>query len=223
MALANDLIPDEIHRYLVARSVREPEALRRLREATAQRPDAGMQSPPEVGQFLALLVELAGARKILELGTFTGYGTLAMALSMPADGRIIACDGNVDAHRLARRFWTEAGVAERIELRVGECADAIAALIAEGHTASFDLAFIDADKPGYGAYYDACFSLLRPGGLMVFDNVLMRGAVTRDRPERRYAAAMQRFNLRLHADERISLSMLPLGDGLTLARIRPRE
>ena len=221
MALANDLIPDEIHRYLVARSVRELAPLRRLRAATASRPDANMQSPPEVGQFLALLVEITGARKILELGTFTGYSTLAMALAMPADGRIVACDGNVDAHRLARRFWHEAGVAGRIDLRVGECADAIAGLIAEGRAASFDLAFIDADKPGYTDYYDACFSLLRPGALMVFDNVLMRGAVARRTPGRRYAAAMRRFNRRLHADERISLSMLPLGDGLTLARIRP--
>ena len=221
MALSNELIPKEIHRYLVAHSVREPEPLRGLREATALRPDAEMQSPPEVGQFLALLVELTGARKILELGTFTGYGTLAMALAMPEDGRIVACDVNVDAHRLARRFWGEAGVAGRIELRVGECADAIAELIAEGCEASFDFAFIDADKPGYTDYYDACFTLLRPGALMVFDNVFMRGAVAQQTPGRRHTAAMQSFNRRLHADERISLSMLPLGDGLTLARIRP--
>ncbi len=221
MALTNDLIPNDLHRYLVAHSVREPEPLRRLREATALRSDADMQSPPEVGQFLALLVELTGAQKILELGTFTGYGALAMALATPTGGRVVACDVNVDAQLLARRFWSDAGVAGKIELRVGECADAIADLIAEGRGASFDLAFIDADKPGYADYYDACFTLLRPGGLMVFDNVFMRGAVIEEAPTRRYTAAMQSFNRRLHADERVSLSMVPLGDGLTLARIRP--
>lgn len=221
MALTNDLIQSEIHRYLVEHSVREPEPLRRLREATALRSDAQMQSPPEVGQFLALLVELTGARKILELGTFTGYGALAMALAMPADGMLIACDVNIDAQVLARQFWAEAGVADRIDLRIGECADALADLIAQGHAASFDLAFIDADKPGYTDYYDACFTLLRPGALMVFDNVFMGGTVVQDNPSRRYSDSMKAFNRRLHQDARISLSMLPLGDGLTLARIRP--
>ena len=221
MALSNTLIPNDLHRYLVEHSVREPEPLRRLREATELRSDAQMQSPPEVGQFLSLLVELTGACKILELGTFTGYGALAMALAMPAGGQLVACDVNVDAHALAIRYWDEAGLSERIELRVGECAEAIEALIAEGQEGSFDFAFIDADKPGYTDYYDACFRLLRPGALMVFDNVFMQGSVLEPSPSRRYTPSIQAFNRRLHADDRISISMLPLGDGLTLARIRP--
>ena len=195
MALTNTLIQNDIQKYLIDHSLREPAMLRALREATAARPDAQMQSPPEVGQFLALLVELTGARKILELGTFTGYGALAMALAMPADGTLIACDVNVDAQRLARRFWAEAGIAERIELRVGECADALADLCAQGHAGTFDMAFIDADKPGYTDYYDACFTLLRPGALMVFDNVFMGGAVVHDRPDRRYTDAMKALGM----------------------------
>jgi caffeoyl-CoA O-methyltransferase len=220
MTTENYLLPDDIHAYCRRVSLREPDILRRLREETARRPDADMQISPELGQLLAFMVGLTGARQILELGTFTGYSALAMALALPEDGRIVACDGNETAHDLARRYWATAGVADKIELRVGECADALAALIGEGALQCFDLAFIDADKPGYGHYLECGLELIRPGGLMIFDNVFMRGDVVRDAPKGKYTASVQAFNEKLQADQRVDISTLPVGDGITLARIK---
>lgn len=217
----NYLMPEAVHDYLVETAVQETDALRGLREETRARPDGAWASPPEAGQFLSLLVEMTGARTILELGTFTGYGALWMALRLPSDGRLIAVDVNEDAHVLARKYWAEAGVDDRIDLRVGEISDHLPALRAE-LSGAVDLAFIDADKPGYGDYYDACLDLLRPGGVMVFDNVLQRGAVAdpKSHPDGKHGETMNKFNVRVCDDERVSTSIIPLGDGLLLARKR---
>ena len=220
MTVDNYLLPEELHEYARRVSLRETDIQRELRMETAEFPGKNMQIPPEMGQFLAFLVELTGAKNILELGTFTGYGALAMALALPADGRVIACDINEAAHVLCRRYWARAGVADRIELRVGQCADILDGLIAEGRAESFDMAFIDADKPGYAGYLESCLTLLRPGGLMAFDNIFMSGDVLAETPRGKYTSFMQRFNEMIHLDERVSMVTLPFGDGVTLARKR---
>jgi len=218
MADYNYLMSAAIHDYIVATGVDEPDVLRELREETQARGDSSMSSPPEVGQLLAFLVELTGARTILELGTFTGYGALWMALSLPADGRLIAIDVNESAHVLARKYWDKADVADRIDLRVGEVRDHLP-VVADEVRGSLDFAFVDADKPGYGDYYDVCIDLLRPGGVMVFDNVLQHGAVAGD-GHSKHAATMRDFNARLCADPRITTALLSVADGLLLARKR---
>ncbi len=219
MAQLNYLIPDPIHSYIQTATVREPDVVRELREETAKRPDASWSSPPELGQLLGLLVEITGARTILELGTFTGYGALWMALALPSDGRLIAIDVNEDAQAIARKYWEKAGVADRIELHVGEISDRLPPLV-PGLVGKVDFAFIDADKPGYGAYYDTCIDLVRPGGIFVFDNVLQGGAVADPdaAPSRKHGRVMRAFNDRLRADGRISMSVLPVGDGILIAR-----
>lgn len=221
MSDLNYLMPDHVHDYLVNASVREPAVIRELREATEKRPDSSWSSPPEVGQFLGLLVEVSGARTVLELGTFTGYGALWMARALPADGRLIAIDVNEDAHALAQRYWAKAGVAGKIDLRVGEVRDHLPNLVEELR-GNVDFAFVDADKPGYGDYFELCLDALRPGGLMAFDNVLQHGAVADPaaHPQSKHAHVMRDFNARLFDDERVSLSMLPVGDGLLLVRKR---
>lgn len=221
MSNLNYLMPDNVHDYLVSASVDEPDVVRELREATERRDDSSWSSPPEVGQLLGLLVEISGARTVLELGTFTGYGALWMALALPADGKLIAIDVNEDAHALGLEYWAKAGVDQKIDLRVGEVRDHLPTLTDE-YRGRVDFAFVDADKPGYGDYYDMCLDLLRPGGMMAFDNVLQHGAVASpvDHPDSKHARVMHDFNARLFSDERISTSMLPIGDGLLIARKR---
>lgn len=213
-------LSDDLYDYLLGVSLREPPLLARLREETAEMPLAVMQISPEQGQFMALLAELIGARRVLEVGTFTGYSALAVALALPADGRIVACDVNEDTTAVARRYWAEAGVADKIELRLGPAVDTLEALLADGGGETFDFAFIDADKVNYDAYYEGALALLRQGGLMVIDNVLWSGAVAD--PERQDAdtSALRALNAKLHDDQRISLSLLPVSDGITLARKR---
>jgi predicted O-methyltransferase YrrM len=220
MTVENYLLPEKLHEYARRVSLRETEIQQELRDETARFPGKNMQIPPEMGQFLSFLVELTGAKNILELGTFTGYGALAMAMALPDGGRVVACDINEAAHVLCRRYWAKAGVADRIELRVGECADILADLVGQGRAGSFDMAFIDADKPGYAGYYESCLTLLRPGGLMAFDNVFMSGDVLAEPPRGKYTSYMQRFNEMIHLDERVSMVTLPFGDGVTLARKR---
>ncbi len=220
MTSDNYLLPEDIHAYCRRVSLREPDVLRRLREETARRPDASMQISPELGQLLAFLIGLTGATEVLELGTFTGYSALAMAWALPEDGRLVACDGNTAAHEVARRYWAEAGVANKIELRVGECADSLAALFDEGARGRFDFAFIDADKPGYAHYLECGLELVRPGGVMIFDNVFMSGDIVNAEPRRKYTASVQAFNEKLVADQRVEICMLPVGDGITMARIK---
>ena len=220
MTTDNYLLPEDIHTYCRRVSLREPDILNRLREETARRDDASMQISPELGQLLSFMIGLTDARQILELGTFTGYSALAMALALPDDGRLVACDSNEGAHEVARRYWAEAGVANKIELRVGECADSLAALFEEGARGRFDFAFIDADKPGYAHYLECGLELVRPGGLMIFDNVFMSGDVVNAEPRRKYTASVQAFNEKLLTDQRVEISMLPVGDGVTMVRIK---
>jgi caffeoyl-CoA O-methyltransferase len=202
-------------------SLREPEILARLRAETARHPRAGMQISPEQGQFMRLLIELLDVRRIVEIGVFTGYSGLSMALALPPDGKLIACDVSEEFTQVARRYWREAGVADRIELRLAPAVETLDRLIADGGTGSFDLAFIDADKENYDAYYEKCLVLLRPGGVLLIDNVLWSGRVARPEDTSRDTTALRALNEKLHRDERVSLSMLPVGDGLTIARKRP--
>lgn len=211
---------DALYTYLLENSLRESDLQRRLREETAGLPGAGMQIAPEQGQFMALLAELIGARHCLEIGTFTGYSALAVALALPPDGRLIACDVNEKTTAVARRYWHEAGVAGKIDLRLAPALETLDALLAEGAAGRFDFAFIDADKTNYDAYYESCLTLLREGGLIAVDNVLWGGAVTNPAPGDSDTKAIRALNAKIASDQRVSCSMLPLGDGLTLARKR---
>jgi predicted O-methyltransferase YrrM len=209
-------ISPELAAYIRSVSLREPDLLRRLREETAGRADAGMQVSPEQGQFLGMLVRLMGARSALEVGVFTGLSSLHMALAMPPEGRLIACDVNAESTAIAQGYWRAAGVAEKIELRLAPAIDTLDALLAEGTAGHFDFAFVDADKENYGHYYERVLKLLRPGGLAAFDNVLWHGSVTDDAVQTTDARAIREFNAKLHRDERVWLSLVPIGDGLTL-------
>ena len=210
-------LDDRLYRYLVEHSVREPEVLRELREETARLPMALMQVGPDQGQFMALLVKLMGARRCLEIGVFTGYSALAVALAMPPGGRLVACDVSEEWTAVARRYWEKAGVADRIELRLAPALATLDELLAQGGAGSFDFAFIDADKGSYLAYYERCLELVRRGGLIAVDNTLWSGDVADPRNEKSDTASLRRFNDALHRDERIDVSLLPVGDGLTLA------
>ena len=212
-------LDDVLQRYLIDHSLREHPAQAALRAATASHPHAGMQISPEQGQFMALLVRLIGARRALEIGVFTGYSALAVALALPEDGRLLACDISDEYTRVGRPFWQQAGVEQKIELRLAPALATLDAQLAAGAAGGFDFAFIDADKSGYDAYYERCLRLLRPGGLIVIDNTLWGGAVARPAQDAD-TEALQRLNAKLHQDQRIDLSLLPIGDGLTLARKR---
>jgi predicted O-methyltransferase YrrM len=212
-------LDDALYRYLLDVSLREHPVLADLRAATRSHPYANMQISPEQGQFMALLVSLIGARRTLEIGVFTGYSALAVALALPPDGHMVGCDMNEGYTELARSYWKKAGVAHKIDLHLAPAVDTLDALIADGQGGCFDFAFIDADKSGYDAYYERCLALLRRGGLVAIDNVLWGGRVAQP-AEDQDTAAIQALNRKLHADERIDLSLLPVSDGLTLARKR---
>jgi predicted O-methyltransferase YrrM len=213
-------LDDTLYQYIVAHSVREPPILARLRDATRTLPHANMQIGPEQGQFMALLAKLTGARRCLEVGTFTGYSSLAVALALPADGTIITCDIDPQTTALARQFWREAGVAARIELVLQPALKTLTELLAQGAAGSFDYAFIDADKTGYHAYYEKILELLRAGGLIAVDNTLWSGEVADPTRNDADTKALRAFNDHVHHDERVDLSLVPIGDGLTLLRKR---
>jgi predicted O-methyltransferase YrrM len=213
-------LTDDLLAYLHKVSLREAEPLRRLREETARMPMAGMQISPDQGQFMALLVRLIGARNCLEIGTFTGYSSLAVALALPADGRVVCCDVSEEYTEVARRAWASAGIADKITLHIAPARATLDKLRAAGRRGSFDFAFIDADKANYDAYYEASLELVRPGGLIAIDNVLWSGAVANSKRQDADTKALRALNLKLRDDERVDVSMLPIGDGLTLARIR---
>lgn len=201
-------------------SLREEPLLKRLRDETASHPRAGMQISPEQGQFMQLLAKLMGARRCIEVGVFTGYSSLAVALALPADGRILACDVSEEFTSVARRYWKEAGVAAKIELVLAPATETLDARLKAGEAGSYDLAFIDADKANYAHYYERILKLLRPGGLVLVDNVLWSGAVIDPEDHDEDTVAIRAFNELLHQDERVDISMLSVGDGLTLARKR---
>lgn len=213
-------LDDALYAYLLEVSLRETPLLRRLRGETALLANAQWQIAPEQGQFMALLVQLTGARRLLEVGTFTGYSALCMAQAMPADGRLICCDIPGDYNAMAERYWREAGLAGRIEQRLAPALETLAALEGDGLAGSFDLIFIDADKVNYPAYFEHALRLLRQGGLILFDNTLWSGRVLEQHPDSADTRAIQALNLALRDDARIDLSLLPLGDGLSLCRKR---
>jgi predicted O-methyltransferase YrrM len=210
---------DTLYSYLVAHAAREHPALAGLREATRSHAFAGMQIAPDQGAFMALLVKLMGARRCIEVGTFTGYSALAVALALPDDGRLLACDISDEFTRVGRPFWQAAGVAHKIELVLAPAVLTLDARVAAGEAGSYDFAFIDADKTNYDAYYERCLKLLRPGGLIALDNMLWNGAVAHP-AKTEDTAALQALNDKLHGDERIDHSLLTVGDGLALARKR---
>jgi len=210
-------ISDEMADYIRQISLREPDVLRAQRESTDDHPRASMQTSPEQGQFLNLLVRLVNARKTLEVGVFLGYSSTCVALALPENGRIIACDVSEEYTASARQTWKEAGVEHKIDLRIAPTLQTLDALIAGGESGTFDFAFIDADKANYSNYYERALVLVRRGGLIVIDNVLWHGAVIDPAERDADTEAIRAFNRKLHADGRVALSLAPLGDGLTLA------
>ena len=213
-------LSDELAAYVVKVGTREPEVLARLREETAALPQHGMQIAPEQGAFLALLVELTGAGRCIEVGTFTGYSSIAVALAMPDDGHLVCCDVSEEWTSTARRYWDEAGVAGKMDLRVAPAAETLDRLLADGEEASYDFAFVDAEKSGYDGYYERLLRLVRPGGLIAFDNTLRNGRVLDQDPDDEDTRAIQVLNAKLAGDQRITLCLLPVADGVTLARRR---
>jgi predicted O-methyltransferase YrrM len=209
-----------VYDYLQKNSLREPEALKRCRVQTQTMSTHNMQISPEQGQFMQMLVQLLGARKTLEVGVFTGYSTLAVALVLPADGKIVACDINVEWTKIAKQCWEWAGVSDKIDLRLAPALDTLQDLIDQGETGTFDFVFIDADKKNYSAYYEKSLELIRSGGLIAIDNVLWSGDVADPEINDENTKAIRALNAIVLTDERVTISMLPLGDGLTLARKR---
>lgn len=213
-------LDEKLHRYLLDVSLREPEVMRTLRRVTESHVHAAMQISPEQGQLMDLLVRLTGARRCLEVGVFTGYSALAVALALPEDGHITACDVNEEWTRTALEFWEEAGVRHKIDLHLAPAQDTLRELLAAGRAGSFDFAFIDADKLNYWSYFESCLELVRRGGLIVVDNTLWNGALIDPEKQDEDTVAIRDFNRRLHRDQRVDISLLPIGDGVTLARKR---
>lgn len=214
-------LSDGLRAYLLAHGVREAPVLARLRAETANLGKwADMQISPEQGQLMAFLVELIGARRLLEVGTFTGYSALACALALPPGGRLDACDISEEWTAIAKRYWEEAGVADRIQLHIGPAAATLNHLLASGDAGCFDMAFIDADKIQINTYYEQCMKLVRPGGIIAIDNVLWRGAVIDADNQKEAVRMIRALNARLRDDTQITMVMLPIGDGMTLVRRR---
>lgn len=211
---------DKLYEYLLQVSLHEPPVLQHLREETAKHPRHGMQISPEQGQFMRLLVRMMGAIRCLEVGVFTGYSSLSVALALPDEGRILACDVSEEYTAVARRYWQAAGVEKKIDLHLAPALETLDVLLKRGEQGRYDFAFIDADKSNYLNYYERVIRLLRPGGVVAVDNVLWDGAVIDKQDKSVDTVAIRKFNEALHKDRRIELSMLPIGDGLTLARKR---
>jgi predicted O-methyltransferase YrrM len=219
MTLRTLQIDDLLFQYVLAHSVREHPAQTALRDATRTHPQAGMQISPDQGQFMALLIRLLGARRAIEIGTFTGYSALTVALAMPDDGRVLACDISDEYTRIGRPFWKQAGVEHKIDLVLAPALETLDARLAGGEAGAYDFAFIDADKSNYDRYYERCLELVRVGGLIAFDNMLWGGAVAQPATDVD-TAALQALNAKLRRDERIDHALLTVGDGLALARKR---
>jgi caffeoyl-CoA O-methyltransferase len=217
MSIAQTGVAEDLTGYIRNVSLREPEFLARLREQNMKSPHASMQVAPDQGQFLGLLVRLMGARRALEVGVFTGYSSTSVALALPDDGQLVACDVSEEYTATARRVWRDAGVEGKIELRLGPAAATLERLLADGQAGTFDFTFIDADKKNYDRYYESALQLVRRGGLIAVDNVLWHGKVLDPAVQDEDTRAIRAFNRKLHADERVWISLLTIGDGLTLA------
>lgn len=213
-------LPDPLEDYVLATWSREPDVLRELRDETASMKSAGMQIPPDQGQLMALLVRLIGAVRCIEVGVFTGYSSLAVALALPEDGKIIACDVNDEYTQVARRYWMEAGVEDKIELHLRPATETLDELLANGQAGGFDFAFIDADKSNYDDYYERALQLVRPNGLILIDNVLWHGRIIDDSLQDADTLALRALNRKLRTDDRIDLALAPIGDGVTICRKR---
>ena len=211
------VMSERIEDYVLAHAP-ESEAARRLRAETAKLPQAGMQIGADQAAFLALLVRSTGAKRCLEIGTFTGYSALAIAAALPADGRLVCCDISEEWTAIARRHWSSAGVSGRIDLRIGPALDTLKNLLARGEAGRYDFAFIDADKTGYDGYYEACLKLLRPGGLIALDNMLWSGRVCDPDHHDADTDAIRALNAKIRADGRVDATLLTIGDGVMLAR-----
>lgn len=221
MANQTIAVTEPLYDYLLKVSLRETQEMQDLRATTAELPERGMQMSPDQAQFMQMLVRLTGAKQVLEIGTFTGYSALAMALALPEDGKIVACDVSDEWTSIGRRYWEKAGVADMIDLRIAPALETLQAMMDDpGRQNSFDLAFIDADKDHYPHYYEICLDLVRSGGLIVIDNVLWGGGVIDESRQDESTQMIRSLNEALHGDERIDLSLVPIGDGLTLARKR---
>lgn len=214
-------LTENLHNYLLSVGVRDREILQELRAENNQHPMAVMQIAPEQGQFMGLLVQLLGVKKALEVGVFTGYSSLIVAMAMPADGQLIACDISDEYTAMARKYWEKAGVAHKVDLRIAPALDTLEQLITEGHSNSFDFAFIDADKSNYDNYYERALQLVRPGGLIAVDNVLWSGRVAEPTEQQdNRTKRIHALNEKIHGDERVSMSLVPIADGLMLAMKR---
>ncbi len=209
---------DALYGYYLGSSLREPEILVRLREATLKHPEAGMQISPEQGQFMRFLIRLIGAVHVLEIGTYTGYSALSVALALPENGRMVACERREEFTRIGRPFWREAGVDSRIDLRIGKAAETLQTMIEAGERGHYDFAFIDGDKKNYGVYYEQCLELIRPGGLIAIDNALWSGRLVDESLDDPASTAIRTLNVKIRDDVRVDMSLLPIGDGLMLAR-----
>jgi len=213
-------LTDALYHYLLDNSLRDNEIRKELREVTHEHPMARMQISPEQGQFMFVLSKMLNAKKAIDVGVFTGYSALSVAEALPEDGLLVACDVNEAITNIAKVYWEKAGVDHKIDLRIAPALDTLTALLEEGHEGSFDIAFLDADKSEYAAYYEACLKLLRVGGVVLVDNVLWGGTVLDENDQSDDTVAIRNFNQKLLDDKRVYLSMLPLGDGLTLAMKR---
>ena len=211
-------LDEKLYDYLLTVSSREAPILKQLRDETDKLAEAGMQISPDQGQFMALLLKLIDATRVIEIGTFTGYSALVMAMSLPDDGQIVCCDKSEEWTSMARRYWKEAGVDNKIDLRLGDALDTLDSLIEAGDESAFDFAFIDADKVNYPNYFERCLALLRRGGLIAVDNVLWGGSVINPEKQDDDTLAIRTFNNQLKDDSRVDISLVPIGDGLTLAR-----
>src|SRR5215469_5150651 len=220
MTQKRSLLPDGIERYATVDMVHESPVMRALRAETSSLPSGGMQIGADQGAFMALLVHLIGARRCLEIGTCTGYSALVVAAALPPDGRLIACDVSEEWTSIARRYWQQAGVADRIDLRLAPARDTLAALIRGGASGSFDFAFIDADKTGYDVYYESCMTLVRTGGVMLLDNALQDGAVVDPSAHEADTEAIRAINQKVRDDPRVESVLLTVGDGVLMARKR---
>ena len=210
-------LPDPLHDYILDNSLKELSILAELRQETEHHKQARMQISPDQGQLIALLIRLMSARRVLEIGVFTGYSSLTIALALPIDGVLVACDISEEYTAIAKRYWRQAGVQNKIDLRIAPALETLDLLLESGQAETFDFVFVDADKANYSNYYDRALKLLRPGGLMAIDNVLWSGRVAEVQSTDKIVQTMRIFNQKVAQDDRVQVSLLPLGDGITLA------